>query len=129
MEQIAKQTLTTAEKNEGRTYELEQAHEKLTKEHKKELKLLKDNILNDLNIPWLEAQLKAKEIEIEDLRNHSMMTTLISKNIKEDNNESWDDNTRKLIEYITNELQLYSHNEMDFQLSRAHGGSADTEEE
>ena len=128
VEQVAKQALITAEKNEARLYELEEANEKQKKETEKELKSLKESIMNEINIPRLEAQLKATLIEIEDLRNRSMRSTLIFKNIKEEHKETWEDTTRILTNYIVDELGLeYTHDEIDFQLSRSHRGTPDAE--
>ena len=55
----------------------------------------------DSLIPKIEAQIKRVFIELEDLRNQSMRPTLISKNIKEENESTWEDRARVLGKFIS----------------------------
>ena len=60
-------------------------------------------------------------IELEDLQNCSMRSTLIFKNIPGIQNESWEDISWPLADFITCELDLpYSFEEIDFQIRGAH---------
>ena len=82
---------------------------------------LKADIKEELEITKLQAQMKATLIELEDLRNRTMRSTLIFKNILGTQNESWEDTSQLLAEFITCEIDLpYSFEEIDFQISRAH---------
>ena len=74
-----------------------------------------------LEITKLQAQMKATLIELEDLQNRPMRSTLIFKNIPGIQNESWENISRLLADFITCELDLpYSFEKIDFQISRAH---------
>ena len=74
-----------------------------------------------LEITELQAQMKATLIELEDLQNCTMRSTLIFKNIPGIQNQSWEDTSWFLADFITCELYLpYSFEEIDFQISRAH---------
>ena len=74
-----------------------------------------------LEITELQAQMKATLIELEDLQNCTMRSTLIFKNIPGIQNQSSEDTSRFLVDFITCELHLpYSFEEIDFQISRAH---------
>ena len=65
--------------------------------------------------------MKTTLIELEDLRNRIMRSTLIFKNIPGIRNESWEDTSQLLADFITCEQDLtYSFEEIDFQISRAH---------
>ena len=57
-------------------------------------------------IKKVEAQLKAAMIELEDLRNRSMRSTLVFKNIREEKNETWEDTCQILSNFITTKLDL-----------------------
>ena len=57
-------------------------------------------------IKKVEAQLKAAMIELEDLRNRSMRSTLVFKNIREETNETWEDTCQILSNFITTKLDL-----------------------
>ena len=64
--------------------------------------------------------MKATLIELEDLRNRIMRSTLIFKNIPGIRNEPWEDTSQLLADFITCEQDLtYSFEEIDFQISRA----------
>ena len=74
-----------------------------------------------LEITELQAQMKATLIELEDLQNCTMRSTLIFKNIPGIQNQSLEDTSWFLADFITCELYLpYSFEEIDFQISRAH---------
>ena len=74
-----------------------------------------------LEITELQAQMKATLIELEDLQNCTMRSTLIFKNIPGIQNQSSEDTSWFLAVFITCELYLpYSFEEIDFQISRAH---------
>ena len=65
----------------------------------------------------LETQLKGALIQLEDLRNDSMRSTLIFKNIDQKPIKTWEDNTSKILaEFLTSE-------EIHMQISRAHQGT------
>ena len=61
---------------------------------------MKETIKEEINIRKIEGQLKAALIELEDLRNRSMRSTLIFKNIKEERKETWEDTARILTNFI-----------------------------
>ena len=74
-------------------------------------------------IKKVEAQLKAAMIELEDLRNRSMRSTLVFKNIRERRNETWGDNCHILSNFITTKLDLsYTKEFIDSMIGRPHGG-------
>ena len=91
--------------------------------------MLKTKIKQELNIKKLEPQLRGALMELEDLRNRSMRSTLIFKNVKEENNERWDDTARILCNYIVDQLDLNYTYEIDSHISRAHCGGDSNEEE
>ena len=72
-----------------------------------------------LEITKLQAQMKVTLIELEDLRNRTMRSTLIFKNIPGIQNESWEDTSWLLADFINLDLP-YSFEEIDFQIIRAH---------
>ena len=74
-------------------------------------------------IKRVEAQLKAAMIELEDLRNRSMRSTLVFKNIREERNETWEDTCHILSNFFTTKLDLsYTKEFIDSMISRAHRG-------
>ena len=63
-------------------------------------------------------------IELEDLRNRSMRSILIFKNIHEEKDLTWEDTAKVLGKFINEELDMnYTHEEFDMYVSRAHRGS------
>ena len=72
-----------------------------------------------MEITKLQAQMKVTLIELEDLRNRTMRSTLIFKNIPGIQNESWEDTSWLLADFINLDLP-YSFEEIDFQIIRAH---------
>ena len=126
VEQTANQALQTAIKNEERLFELESTQDQTKEDIKNELKTMKESIKEEINIRKIEGQLKAALIELEDLRNRSMRSTLIFKNIKEERKETWEDTARILTNFIVEDLKLsYRYDEIDNQISRAHCGSSE----
>lgn len=116
-------------KNEREIFDIKNNHDELKKEIDTKLAKIKNDIKQEINITKLETQLKAALIELEDLRNRSMRSTLVFKNIKGENNESWEDTARILGNYIVDELGLgYAYEEMDYHISRAHRGGANQED-
>ena len=56
-----------------------------------------------------------------------MRSTLIFKNIHEENELKWEDTARVLGQFISEELDMnYTHEEIDIFISRAHRGSQDS---
>ena len=126
VEQTANQALQTAKKNEERLFELESTQDRTKEDIKNELKTMKETVKEEINIRKIEGQLKAALIELEDLRNRSMRSTLIFKNIKDERKETWVDTARILTNFIVEDLKLsYRYDEIDNQISRAHRGSSE----
>ena len=89
---------------------------------------LQDQNKNDEvdQINKLETQLQDKNDEIEDLRNRSMRSTLIFKNLLKENNDTWEDTCTVLTKFIHSKLDLpYDKEFIDGQISRAHRGGAE----
>ena len=64
-------------------------------------------------------------IELEDLRNRCMRSTLIFKNIDQKRNQTWEDTLEILADFLTSKVNLpYTYEEIDMQISRAHWGTA-----
>ena len=60
-------------------------------------------------------------IELEDLRNRCMRSTLIFKNIDQKPNQTWGDTLEILADFLTSEVNLpYTYEEIEMQISRAH---------
>ena len=75
-------------------------------------------------IPKIKAQIKGVFIELEDLRNRSMRSTLIFKNIKEEIESTWEDSARVLGKLISTELDInYTDEEINMFISRVHRDS------
>ena len=114
----------TALNNEKELFDLKNNYDQIKNEIDNKLENIKSEIREEVNIKKIEAQLRATHIELEDLRNRSMRSTLIFKNIKEENHENWEDSSRILCNYIKNKLNLpYTYEELDLQISRAHRGA------
>ena len=63
-------------------------------------------------------------IELDDIRNCSMRSTLIFKNIDQKPNETWEDTSEILADFLTSEVNLlHTYEEIDMQISRAHQGT------
>lgn len=100
------------------------------KEDNKKLKEEITNQQNEINaktadhIMKVEAQLKATLIELDDLRNRSMRSTLVFKNIREEPNETWEDTCQIMSSFIATKLDLsYTKEFIDSMISRAHRGA------
>ena len=73
-----------------------------------------------LEIAKLQGQMNAALMELED-QNHTMKSTLIFKNIPGNQNESWEDTSLLLADFITCEMDLpHSFEEINFKISRTH---------
>ena len=108
--------------NESNQYVEENLEKKLKDEIEKATKAIKEEI----NINKLEVQLKSFSIELEDLRNRSMRSTLIFKNIKEEGETTWEETAQVLRDFIVENLNLpYTSEEIDNQISRAHRSKRD----
>ena len=59
----------------------------------------------DSLISKVEAQIKGVFIELKDLRNQSMRSTLIFNTIKEENESTWEDSARVLGKFISTDLR------------------------
>ena len=136
MERIAKVEETVSKayqnklKNEQEIFDIKNNHDQLKNQIDTKINNAKDEIKQELNIKKLETQLRGDLMELEDLRNRSMRWTLIFKNVKEENNERWNDTARILCSYIVDQLDLnYTYDEVDFHISRAHRGGDSNEEE
>ena len=89
--------------------------EEITNDHKKIHSQTPDQIKK------VEAQLKAAMIEHEGLRNRSMRSKLVFKNISEEQNETWEDTCHILSNFTTAKLDLsYTKEFIDSIISRAH---------
>ena len=82
-----------------------------------------------MNIKKLEAQVKGTLIELEDLKNQSMRSTLVFKNIREEYYETWEDTCKTLSHFIISELNTpYSYDDIDLLISQAHRGAENQED-
>ena len=112
MEGIAKVEETVSKayqntlKNEQEIFDIKNNHNQLKNQINTKINNAKDEIKQELNIKKLETQLRGALMELEDLRNRSMRSTLIFKNVKEENNERWDDMARILCNYIVDQLDF-----------------------
>ena len=59
----------------------------------------------DSLISKVKAQIKGVFIELKDLRNQSMRSTLIFNTIKEENESTWEDSARVLGKFISTDLR------------------------
>ena len=93
MERIAKVKETVSKayqntlKNEQEIFDIKNNHDQLKNQIDTKINNAKDEIKQELNIKKLETQLRGALMELEDLRYRSMRSTLIFKNVKEENNE------------------------------------------
>ena len=82
-------------------------------------------VKEDLHINEIETQLRGVLLELEDFRNQSIRSNLIFKGIPEESKETWDDTSQLLAGFRTENLNLlYSFDQMDMQISRAHRTNA-----
>ena len=74
-------------------------------------------------------RVKGTLIELEDLRNRSMHSTLVFKNIRKEHHETWGDTCKTLSHFIISELNKpYSYDDIDLLISRAHRGAENQED-
>ena len=123
------EALELAKKNEAEINEISNHQVQIKKGLTSELNLTLKNEIDKLNISRLEAQVKGTLIELEDLRNRSMRSTLAFKNIKKEHNETWEDTCKTLSRFIISELNMpYSYDDIDLLVSRAHRGAENQED-
>ena len=116
-----KEALQIATKNQTEIIKIKEHNTKVKEEITKDQKEIHSQTADQ--IKRVEAQLKAAMIELEDLRNRSMRSTLVFKNIKEERNETWEDNCHILSNFITTKLDLsYTKEFINSMISRAHRG-------
>ena len=107
MKPVKKKTdkaLQLAKKNEAEINEISNHQVQIKNELASKLNLILKNEIDKLNIKKLEAQVKGTLIELEDLRNKSMRSPLVFKNIREEHYETWDDTCKTLIFYYTSKI-------------------------
>ena len=78
------EALQLAEKNEAEINEISNHQVQIKNELASKLNLTLKNEIEKLDIKKLEAQIKSTLIELEDLRNRSMHSTIVFKNIREE---------------------------------------------
>ena len=121
VEELTKKDLDIAIKNEVDIRKIELKQQLLKDEITKELAFnVKEELKEEFNFKKLETQLNGAMIEPE-IRNHSIRSTLIFKNIDQKPNETWEDTSKILAEFLTSEDNLpYTYKEIDMLISRAH---------
>ena len=118
LEDTARKALDIGLQNANVIKKMDEQQDRMRKEISTKLKAeIKKELL--LEITKLQAQMKVTLIELEDLRNRTMRSTLIFKNIPGIQNESWEDTSWLLADFINLDLP-YSFEEIDFQIIRAH---------
>ena len=109
IETVEKKTdkaLQLAKKNEAEINEISNHQVQIKNELASELNLTLKNEIDKLNIKKLEAQVKGTLIELEDLRNPSMCSTIVFKNIREEHYETWEDICKTLSHFVISELNM-----------------------
>ena len=100
-----KEALQIVTKNQTEIIKIKEDNTKMKQEITKDQKEMHCQTADQ--ITKVEAQLKAAAlIELEDLRNRSMRSTLVYKNIREEKNETWEDTCQILSNFITTKLDL-----------------------
>ena len=118
-----------ANKNEAEINEISNHQVQIKKELTSELNLTLKNEIEKLNIKKSEAQVKDTLIELEDLRNRSMHSTLVFKNIREEYHETSEDTCKTLSHFMVLELNMpYSYDDIDLLISQAHRGAENQED-
>ena len=129
VERKTDEALQLTKKNEAEINEISNHQVQIKKKLTSELNLTLKNEIEKLNIKKLEAQVKGTLIDLEDLRNQSMRSTLVFKNIIEEHHETWEDTCKTLSHFIVSELNmLYSYDDIDLLISRAHRGAENQED-
>ena len=99
VEKKTDEALQLAKKHEAEINELSNHQVQIKNELPSALNLTLKNEIEKLNIKKLEAQVKGTLIELADLRNRSMHSTLVFKNIREEQYETWEDTYKTLTFY------------------------------
>ena len=99
-----KEALQIATRKQTEIIKIKEDNAKMKEEITKDQKEIHSQTADQ--IKKVEAQLKAAMIELEDLRNRSMRSTLVFKNIREEKNETWEDTCQILSNFITTKLDL-----------------------
>ena len=108
------EALQLAKKNEAKIDEISNHQVQIKKELTSELNLTLKNEIEKLNIKKLEAQVKGTLIELEDLRNRLMRSTLVFKNIRDEHHETWEETCKTLLHFIISEPNVpYSFDDID----------------
>ena len=92
-----KEALHIAIKNQTKIIKIKENNTKMKEEITKDQKEIHSQTSDQ--IKKVEAQLKAVMVELEDLRNKSMRSTLVFKNIREEGNEKWERNGKIPVTY------------------------------
>ena len=92
-----KEALHIATKNQTKIIKIKENNTKMKEEITKDQKEIHSQTADQ--IKKVEAQLKAVMVELEDLRNRSMRSTLVFKNIREEGNEKWERNGKIPVTY------------------------------
>ena len=92
-----KEALHIAIKNQTKIIKIKENNTKMKEEITKDQKEIHSQTADQ--IKKVEAQLKAVMVELEDLRNRSMRSTLVFKNIREEGNEKWERNGKIPVTY------------------------------
>ena len=107
VEESTKKALDIAIKNEADIRKIELKQQLLKEEITEELAYnIKEELKEKFSFKELETQLKEAMIELEDLRNRSMRSTLIFKTIDQKPRETWEDASKILAEFLTPEVNL-----------------------
>ena len=124
VEKKTDEALQLAKKHEAEINEISNHQVQIKNELASELNLTLKNEIDKLNIKKLEAHVRGTLIELEDLRNRSIRSTLVFKNIREEHYETWEDTCKTLSHFIISELNMpYSYDNTDLMISQAHRGA------
>ena len=129
IERKTDEALQPAKKNEAEINKISNPQVETKKELTLELNLTLKNEIQKLNIKKLEAQVKRTLIDLEDVRNQSMHSPLVIKNITEENHETWEDTCKTLSHFIISEINMpYSYDDKNLLISQAHRGVENQED-
>ena len=103
----AKEALCLAKKNEIVINEVLEKQQETNDDLKLDLsKRITTQVKEDLHINKIETQLRGVLLELEDLRNQSLRSNLIFKEIPEESKETWDNTTQLLAGFKTKNLKF-----------------------
>ena len=103
----AKEALCLAKKNEIVINEVLEKQQETNDDLKLDLlKRITTQVKEDLHINKIETQLRSVPLELEDLRNQSLKSNLIFKEIPEEAKETWDNTTQLLAGFKTKNLKF-----------------------